>query len=626
MTHKKFFAKIVAFVLVLGTILACTFSLVACNKDKEKNYSISDVFKSRESVKEFSSSKLEIALDAGWEVYTEVSSSSKYLAGDVGYITELDAFVVQEKNNSYLSIVKCGDTKVYFEGGMKGQILPDYIGIVSLRVKDGLIACKFSNGECGVFDYNGNSVLSRSKISGADSAKLDDVVKILDGGLIAVAAKYNSEGKTGYTSIYRPTTSGDNSSRGMLCARIQNLDGNLSYVRGFDSKYVTVVGNDEGDYIYTIPQSGSSQLISAVGNSIVADNGKDDYYSEITYIGDGKFIIHEDWTVESTDDYTYCDGFDYYVFKRYIYTPDNDKLVEDTDNADKVFLYLGNSYYDSDKCGVNTSTYLNDGFTYASYGLTIINKIGYYDQFILDSDLDIVMSLTGNYGITIKDQKKEQVGYLDLIMQCVDGYYYNPVKPSEINIYDTNGNLVGHNDKGNVVKQELMNNIIVAKIQDPDDDSKELFGAFNLYGEQIMDFEYSKLSAFRGAYTICQKKDAEGNLKYYVVGMDGKIVDEMSDGSIPLADMATTSDSKEIYKIGCYVYKVDSGEKDSSGKIIYNFGIKNFNPNVNKNIVMPATMRSGCTLYAPNGAQENVFVFDKITVGSTYTYNIYRLI
>lgn len=95
--------------------------------------------------------------------------------------------------------------------------------------------------------------------------------------------------------------------------------------------------------------------------------------------------------------------------------------------------------------------------------MTITNKVGTYDQFILDENLNVVMSLTGNYGITIKDQKKEKVGYLDLIMQCVDGYYYNPLLPSEFNVYDKDGNRIGHNGRNDIKQQELSNNIFVAR-------------------------------------------------------------------------------------------------------------------------------------------------------------------
>lgn len=636
MKNRRIFAKFIAVMLAVCTLSACVAILSSCNKDEAKAKTVEDIFKSTQSKPEFSGAQREFTLDTGWEIYTTSTTKNTQAANvnsDVGYIESINAFVV--KNGESLSIVKCGDTREYFDGGMKGMLFPSYLGIGALRVKDGLIACKFINGDAGVFDTSGNTVISRTKInySSNTAAGIDTILKILDAGLIAVNSSYDKNGVSGYTSIYRPTTSGNLQDRGMLAARLENAKGTLTNIKGFDGKYVTITGNTTGDFIFAVPysQARDGQTTSATANGTVSDNDKDDYYGEITYMGGGKFFIHQDWTVEKDKEYTYYDGFDYYVFERRIYTPDNDKSQAYTKNADKVFLYMENNYYDGDKAGVATSSYLKDGFTYASYGLTIVNKIGTYDQFILDENLNIVMSLTGNYGITIKDQKKEKVGYLDLIMQCVDGYYYNPLLPSEFNVYDKNGNKVGHNGRNDIRQQELSNNVFVAAINDPDDTSsspQQLYGAFNLKGEVVIPFTYYSLSAFRGSYTVGQAKNSEDVKTWFIVGSDGKQVTRMSDGSVPLNknEIATDKSGNFIYKIGCYMYKVDSGKKTEKNETIYNYGIKNFNPNVNKNVVMNATMSAGSVLYAPTSSPSNVFVFDKVTVGTNVSYTVYRLV
>ena len=636
MKNKGFLAKIVALTLTVCTFFACVAFLVSCDKDEVKAKTVEDIFKSTQSNPEFSGVKREFTLDTGWSVYTTSAAKSTQAVNvnsDVGYIESLDAFVVS--NGDVLSIVKCGDTKEYFDGGMKGMILPASLGISALRVKDGLIACKFNDYTAGVFDSNGRTVLSRTKInwSSNSGANIDTILKILDSGLVAVNSAYDRNGTSGYTSIYRPSVSGELSQRGTLVAKLENAKDTLTGVKGFDGKYVTITGNTAGDYIFAVPSSVSGEVDTTVAttNGTVADNDKDDYYGEITYMGGGKFFIHQDWTVEKDEEYTYYDGFDYYVFSRRIYTPDNDKSSEYTKNSDKVFLYLENNYYDGDKAGIATSQYLKDGFTYASYGLTIKNKIGTYDQFILDENFNVVMSLTGNYGITIKDQKKEKVGYYDLIMQCVDGYYYNPVLPSEFNVYDKDGNKVGHNTRNDIQQQELSNGIFVVAVNDPDDTSsnpEKLYGAFNLRGEVVVPFKYLSLSAFRGSYTVGKAKNEDGVATWYIVGSDGNQITQMTDGSTPLTkdEIATDSNGNFIYKIGCYMYKVDTGEKDSNKKTIYKYGIKNFNPNVNKNVVMNATMSAGSVLYAPTSSPSNVFVFDKVTVGNNVSYTVYRLI
>ncbi len=656
----KKIVKIVSIVMAMALILGCMGVFVACNKDV--SYKITDIFKNIDSASEITSYKREFTLPAGWKVYTssltstDSKNSAANLNSDIGYIKSINAFVVTDGNGN-LSIVKCDDDRVYFEGGMKGMILPSYIGISALRVKDGLIICKFANGEAGAFDINGKTVLSRFKIGSGSKAipatvKIDTAIKILSSEMIAVNHLYDNNGQQGYTSIYR--TNYDSDSAGELVLRVANADNKLDYVLGFDNQFVTVTGNKAGDVIYNIPQNakGGVQNLNGTANGTVVGDGQDDYYSEITYIGNGRFFIHEDWTVDKDkEEYAYYDGFDYFMFTRRIYEPASDKSTPYTQNADKVFLNIGNNYY-GNRAGVDTSSYLNDGFSYASYGLTIIDKVGFYDQFILDSNLNVAMSLTGNYGVEIKDQTKEEVGYYDLIMQSVDGYFYIPYMPSQVRLYDSNGNLVGQNKGHSVLRQELSNNIVVASVKDPDDEDRTLYGAYNLKGEDIINFEYTSLSAFRGAYTVgermviycsnCSEKVSAGSKTcpncnndisgsnsvkvLEIIGSDGSIISEMSDGAKPLQDIATTSNGSSIYKIGCYMYRVDSGEKDDKGNKIYYYGVKNFNPNVDKNIVMPATMRAGCVLYAPESSPRDIFVFEKITEGGVDTYTVYRLI
>ena len=292
---------------------------------------------------------------------------------------------------------------------------------------------------------------------------------------------------------------------------------------------------------------------------------------------------------------------------------------------------MSNNYYDADKIGIDTNFYLNDGYIYASYGLDL--KYGRddaaYDQFILDKNLNIVMSLTGNYGVTIKSQNKDKVGYYDLVMTKVDNYFYIPLQPSEIHVYDENGNEVGQgNKRSTVLQQELSNNVIVAAIPDPSagsSSSDTLYGAFNVYGEEIIPFEYFSLSAFRGAYTLGECYNSDKVKTLYIIGNNGTRIEKMSDGSTPLADMATDSNNAAITKIGCYMYyKTETGSDGKDRKV---YGIKNFNPNVNENVVMEARMSAGSVLYAPSTSPSDVFVFEKITDDNNNSiYTVYRLI
>ena len=177
------------------------------------------------------------------------------------------------------------------------------------------------------------------------------------------------------------------------------------------------------------------------------------------------------------------------------------------------------------------------------------------------------------------------------------------------------------------MQQELSNNVIVAGIPDPSAGSSSsdvLYGAFNVYGEEIIPFEYFSLSAFRGAYTIGECYNSDKVKSLYIIGTDGKRIEAMSDGSKPLADMATDKNNAVISKIGCYMY-VKTVQENGSDKKIY--GIKNFNPNINENVVMEARMEAGSVLYAPSTSPSDVFVFEKITdANKNAIYSVYRLI
>ena len=372
------------------------------------------------------------------------------------------------------------------------------------------------------------------------------------------------------------------------------------------------------------------------GNGFIAKASYDDYFTEVTYIGGGEFLVHEDWTVEKEDGYTYYDGNDYYVFRRKIYNAANDTLRDYTANSDKVFLKLTNEYYDSSKIGIDVKQYLKDGYMYAAYGLNLVDKKGFYDQYILDSNLNVVMSLTGNFGTTLDGQDKDTVSVFDLVMTASDGNYYVPYLPSKVAVYTSSGEKIGENTTYDLKSQNIANNTIIACIKDPDGSDDDLYTIFDLKGNELT-FEYtlesgkvrrqkySQIAAFRGFYTIAQRPNEDGVSTYYLIGRNGVEIDKMSDGSEPLADIATTASNAAIFKIGCYMFKKKTTDADGNDITLY--GIKNFNANSSKNVILQASMETGSVLYAPSSSPVDVFVFEKITAAdSTVSYAVHRLV
>jgi len=629
---KKTVKKSISIILSLAIIIGGLCTLVACNKDKDNKITLSDVYTSNSSYDEFSSFDTAVVLPANWSVYTtSITSSSTASAdanSDIGYIKSLNALIISKTDSAgdtVLSLIKLYDDTVYFSNGAKGMLFPESIGVVAIRVKDNKIAVKYKNGECAVYGDVANLLVSRKKINGGTANNIDECVKILGSNMFAVSGACDANGASGYTSIYRGTTTGDLSSRGELVAYVKNPDDDLSYVKGFDNKYVSVVGNDTCSYMYSIPQNanGSPEKLTGGNGAITVDLDNEVQYSEITYFGNGRFFVYIDEKVESTDDYTYYDLQDYYSVKRYIYYANTDELKVYTDNHNKIFMSLTNTYYDSEKIGIEPSVYLKEGYTYASYGLNLfVNDdvtTGYYDQYILDSDLNIVMSLTGNYGENLTIDDREDITAFDLLMTCTDDVYYVPYMPSTVKYYDKNGNLLGSNNNYNVVAQSLSEGIAVAQIVDPDDEDSYLYGAFDTKGNVVIDFKYTSIASFRGFYTIGTRDDGTGKTVTVILGRDGKEYQTMSDLSTALSDMATTSAGTYIYKIGCYMFK------ETKNSTTY-YGIKNFNPNTNKNTLLPASMLAGSTLYSPSNSTSDVFVFEKNTsTDNVVTYIIYKL-
>ncbi len=670
MKNRRIISKTIAIVTLLAVAFACAALFAACNKSETKG--IADIFKNRGSFGELTSSKSEFTLPTGWEVYTDSdpdtsssSSSKDYLKNsDVGYIPEIDAFIVSQKagSSTKLSVVKCGDKTVYHSDLIAGMLFHPSQGIRALRYKDGLIVCLFDDGTAGAFDAKtGREVLSRSKLgkdpeknstgySDTTDVNIDTVIKALCGGLIAVHYDYDHNGQSGYISIYRPTYEGAQGQRGELVCRIKSNVG-LSQVEGFDGKYATVSGTSNGEYIFKIPDhapTGGAQNIDSTSRGTFTTNSKTNYTDETTYLGNGKFYVCQDWEVSEGNDYAYYNGSKYVDLRHGVYNAEKDSFTEV--GKDIIFNDLTNNYYTSKKAGVDTKPYLNDGYTYVTFGMTVYEsngkKLGSFDQFIIDDDLNVVMSLKDNFGVTISDQTKDKVDRFDLMMYGVDGVYYAPFKPSEINLYDKNGKVLGHNDRSAITNQILNGNIAVAKMPGSSS-SSSLFGAYDKTGELLVPFDYDDMLPFRGEYTIGRrygKKDTEGestSTRYLrLIGADGKEVSEVEvvdkDGNItkakPFSDIgyktaSSTSITNAVYKAGCYLFRVDTGEKNGSSKI-YKYGVRNFSPAYQDSVIIPATMEAGSTIYAPDNSPFDVFVFAKTsgTGENDFTYVVYRLL
>ena len=585
--------KTLALVLIL---VVSTLALFACNPAQEDDgyVGIAGVYVNHESSKEFTSYEVAIsAIPKDWSLYAPDKSSNEFKNSNSGYIEELDGFVVKKtiEKSTYLGIIKCGTTSVMFEN----------LAITALRVSNGCIILKNVNGEMYVTDFDGKVVV-KDVVVGASSKAIDDVIKVLDGELIAVNPLYdvNASNST-YTSIYRKST-------GKLACRVRNAGGELSAVAGFDGKYVVVSNTTEDsiDYtrIFSIPQSGEAVNLDGTEKASYYDNGEDNYYNEITYMGNGQFFIHEDWTVEKEDDYTYYYNNEYRKVTRFVYDIEEDRRT--AFKSDHYFLNLTNHYYGGERTGIGTRNILKDGYYYASYCIVVDSeKNGYYDQFILDQDFNVVCSLSGNFGESSnKNVEVDSVSYFDLALLYVDGIGVSPLPSSNIRAVDKDGNTIFTVEK-TVTSAVYNNGVIIATTLNSS--GATIYAVYDTTGKEIVSFSegYTEINPFLGYYTTA-KKDG----KLVLLSKDGTVVEKMSDNeTVPFGDIARTSSKTEIYKLGAYMFA--ETRKNASGEDTMYLGIKNLSADVNNNVILEANMLAGSMMYSPTNSPDIVFVFAK---------------
>lgn len=612
-------------------VLMCVAVLAGCNRFRGKAPTLGDIFVDRASASEITGYDTELILPEGWEVLSSATGDHK--DSDIGYIRSLDAFVVVK----VLSYDDKGNAKEYGSlsvaratGGAVAEsdlLIPASAGVQAIHVEGGLIAVRTNSdggggriGQAGVLDGNGKVVIDPHYTEGVGSANINDAIRILDDELVAVNPVYdkNTTDKN-YTPIYRVST-------GELACRVYNPSRSLTGVLGFDGKYVSVETSDGSgtkkkveSMIYQVPERASETPDTKArpnGAFTRFDDGLKNFYTEATYLGGGKFYVHEEYAVSSSDDYTYKYDNTYYKASRWFYYPDTDTLEPYVSQF--IMLNTVNTYYDyaTDRYDVVPTSYLRDGYSYSSFGLYIPeSKEAEYDQFIVDGDMNVVLSLTGNFGIRVNGVDRDEVSYYDLMLQFTDGYGYAPLAPSRLKVYDRDGNTVFENKDYDFVSVNIHDGVVIAGIENKDGDT--VFGAFDLDGDLIIDFKYRSIEPFRGYYTYAVN-DETGNA--VLLARDGTEVGKLKDGSAPFSDMAKTSNKKPIYKRGCYVYETTEKVGDKSVKY---FGVKNFNADTSKNTVLPATLTS-CTIYSPNVDNNLVFVFGKHEKGGAQY--VYRLV
>lgn len=620
---KKKVILITAAVIVAATLAG---ALLGCNRFNTATPDLADIYRDYAATDaEIDGAELCLTLPKGWGV---LSSYTSHPDSDIGYIRSLNAFIVVK--NGCLSVAKVPEDGSA-EVKESDLLIPESAGVKAIHAVGDVLVVRIDSNDAfvGVLDANGRWLLNANKTSSLGETATDETLsgalRVLDGELVAVAAKYVVDpaftGGKSSTAIYRLST-------GELVGWVAS-DGGVSGVLGFDGRYVSVETTSSSSgretVIYDVPgtlqQGGAMQPAS---NAVFRNtSGHEDYYTEATYLGNGRFFVHTEWTVSSTDSYDYAYNGEYYKMLRYTYNAATGERAQYS--SAHVFLNCVNTYYDlasgrsvDESTVVVPSSYLREGYTYASFGLIIgADKQAMYDQFILDENLNIVYSLTTNFGIRPEGSlDREEVSIYDLMMQGSDGYFYARLYPSAIRLYSADGKLVFQNDEHDYVSVSVQNGMVIAEIEN--EDGKHVFGAFDLAGNNVIPFEYSSILPFRSFYTYAVTTDN----KRVLLGRDGSIAPaegEEGSSTAHFPDIATTSGSKPVVQRGCYIYKVstEGGTR---------FGVKNMSGDYDDNVVFDAILMAdsyGPTLYSPNSDNSLVFVWG--TRADDGVFCVYRL-
>ena len=150
-------------------------------------------------------------------------------------------------------------------------------------------------------------------------------------------------------------------------------------------------------------------------------------------------------------------------------------------------------------CNVAPTSFLQSGYNYSSFGPYVSeSKEAEYDQCVLDKDLNVVLSLTNNWGIELEYVERDVIGVYDLLLQFQDGYGFAPLAPSALRLFDEDGKIVLEEKQYPLSAVNVHDGMIIEQTVK---DSKTLYGAFDMSGELLRPFEYSYIDAFRGYYT-----------------------------------------------------------------------------------------------------------------------------
>lgn len=625
---KKF--RIAIFSII--TVIAC-MSLVACGKGTGKTKKLSDIFQTRVSAGELTTMTTYKSMPKNYRIYSDIAPQVPGFpdsSSQIGYIEKYNIFVVEKvkvtdtakhavESEKILNVMKAGSDSLILDENLRPK---------QIQIAHGYIAILGSDNTVSVYNMDGRTVLSKShfdKDKIANSAKkLTDIIKIADSDTIAVSGEYLKDGKSKTVTFFRPTTEGDVSNRGVKGNTIENPSDKLGNVGVVENTYSVVrTGSDSKQ------DQGGSVLWNIITGEKLIEYAKPkdakEYTQFVSYLGMSRFYIQTNQEGKEKN-YTIKTGNGKYtLIKSAFFNAANRKEYKN----ETGYLYgkILNEYsYNLE--GREVSKVLKPGYQYCGYVVDLTKPSNpTFDQFIVDKKLKPVLSLTGNYGISVDSIKKfSEATLTDLLFDCVDDIAYVPYNPGTLRVMDKNGKLKFSNDEYIYLKAVANHGMIVCQVKKKNSEEtghvvftysgKKVFDSFS---EDIKDIK--EIEPFRGDFALVVPKYGD---KYRLLSKSGTLFERHRDTGELIFHEYYDANGKKINggKI-VYTQNIYMQFKNVNGNILY--GVKRIRQNENNAVIKDTIFPVGTILYCQPDNPNKVFVFEYTASGNDVIYTVHEV-
>lgn len=504
--------KIALTVFIVLMLCASAVFVPACNKTPK--YSTLEVYKSRPTETGFTSAVKIADFADGVKPYGGKSSKTNYANA---YLPSIKCLVVQKTD---------GDKKLlglYDLGG--AEVLP--INCTEISVKQGFVLARRDDGSIVLAKPNGDMILvAKQKGSGYE---------VQNGKGETIALSLNFDSSNDADLLIRPMSD-------KYIAVRTNLQ-KVTFVRADGSKVAETEydGNMSefktvDDYVVRSFSENSLPTVCVyrIGETKVVDGGKlvaatEDAVLNVSYIGNNNFYCAEMVKLaksstsegETEEEYDYVDlsgnkcKIDIFGFNA---KTGSKKTMSD----EMIFSSIVNRYYEEES-GIEISKYLNDGFSYVSVGLVKTDdKNTQFEAFIIDSDFNVVASMTTEYGYF--NPTSDGNSYRDMLIEYSGGIGIGVTnEKGPLAIYDRNGKCVLFKDDADYSKITFGGGVVTALRTDKDGTSR--YVAYDLDGTEVVGFQqgFTALSKFVGGYAIGVAKNYSSSSDCLIVSADGKV-------------------------------------------------------------------------------------------------------